>query len=567
MKQHITLLSRKKTVLALALLAPLLILLIAGIAYDNTNVYTFRIGVVGVGTDNSLQLISAINSSNFTVFMEQNSTDCIKKVVASDYHACITFAEGFEYGVNGKNSITFHVDPSRTQLVNTIKEKFRGYISVQSQQQTLGKAATLLSTINDIKSEAESGFKSVDDSVTSNDNSISSVKNAQTALGNIDVSPVVPGAGMISTHKDSLDAQAKKTIGNTVTQLNSIQSTISVIIQLDNSQTNITSHSLKIQSAITNLTSQLSIDSNATNASLLKLNDTISSLSSELLKLSDTLKKSSDEKSKAGTALSTAIQNLDSGGQNLRAAKNSIKNIIDRADSLSITDASQIALPIITNTDEINVQSSKLPYTFPTLAILVLSLTALLITPAIVVYDKTSPAHIREQLSPQPSWKNVFSIYTAGLLITLLEALLIFALLYLFYSKAADNGPAILFALFISGVAFTALGLLTGVVSKSEEMALIIGILLITVMLILSDVILPLATVPQSVQDVASYNPLYQSTQFLRKATIHGQNFSELLQQSVPLLITAILFLAVSMLLSSKKVFFTPIKQAPLKKQ
>src|SRR3989338_2476059 len=132
MKRYIALLLRKKTVLLVTLLGPLFILLLAGLTYDNTNSYSFTIGVVNVNTSDSDSLIATLQNSSFIIISEVNTSSCISKVEKSVYHACISFSDGFVSG-SPNNVVTFYVDPSRVQILSKIEEKFQEHITLQAQ--------------------------------------------------------------------------------------------------------------------------------------------------------------------------------------------------------------------------------------------------------------------------------------------------------------------------------------------------------------------------------------------------------------------------------------------------
>ena len=553
MKRYIALLLRKKTVLLVTLLGPLFILLLAGLTYDNTNSYSFTIGVVNVNTSDSDSLIATLQNSSFIIISEVNTSSCISKVEKSVYHACISFSDGFVSG-SPNNVVTFYVDPSRVQILSKIEEKFQEHITLQAQTKSLGLAGDILTTISAVKTFADTGVKSSTDAISSNEKSVSILGDVQKSIDALNTAPTVPGAGMVTTHKDVLDAQIRKTISLTLSSIVIIQRNIDNISATDNGATVITSKASSISSTLSNLSAQMTIDSNVTNATLLKLNDTVGSLTAELVSLTDVLKKSTDEKIKVKDGVSNAVKEIGVESSKMKDVQSSLSQIITQLNGLTITDASQIAMPIVTKTNSLNVQKTNLPYTFPILAVLILSLTAILITPALVVYDKTSSAHIREQLSPKKSWKNTFEIFFVGLIVTLTEAILVFVLLSLFQSINVDFVPGMVYVLIMSSIVFTSFGLLIGTISKSEEVALFSSIAVIIIMLILSDIILPLATVPQIVQDIAMYNPLHVSTQLLRTATIHGGNIDFLFVSSKNLWSVTIIIFAIVLFLRRNKI-------------
>ena len=554
MKQYFALLLRKKAVLTLTLLGPLLILLLAGLTYDNTNSYSFTIGAVNVNTSDSDALIATLQNSSMNIVFEDDNNSCVSNVENSLYHACITFSDGFSSGSPDKNVVTFYVDPSRIQIVSKITEKFQEHIAVQAQTKSLGIAGDILLTLSSIKTIAGEGDTFSADAITSNSKSVSSLQDVDKILDVINTAPTIPGAGMVTTYKETLDGHVKRIISFTLSSVASVQRNLDNISATDNGATIISSKASSATATISNISSQMALDSNVTNATLLKLNDTVGALTAELVALTDVLKKSSDEKGKAKAGVKTAIENIGVEAVKLKDVQSSLSQIVGKVNALTITDASQIAMPIVTKVNSLDVQSSNLPYTFPILAILILSLTAILITPAIVVYDKTSPAHIREQLSPRSSWKSSIGLYGVGLVVAVVEALLIFVLLFLFHPLSVEYIPGMMYVLVVGSVVFTALGLFIGTISRSEEVALLLSIAVIVIMLILSDIILPLATVPLFVQDIAGFNPLHVSTQLLRTATIHGGDISFLVDSSQNLWVVTIVILVIVLFLRRDKV-------------
>src|SRR3989344_7794435 len=95
-KKNLLLLIKSRASFLVIMLGPLLVILLAGLAFDNSNTYRIKVGVYQPNeTLETQSLLSKLNTSQFVLSKFDGPDVCINSIYDGSIHACIIIPDGF----------------------------------------------------------------------------------------------------------------------------------------------------------------------------------------------------------------------------------------------------------------------------------------------------------------------------------------------------------------------------------------------------------------------------------------------------------------------------------------
>ena len=148
-QKNLKLLVRARASALVVILGPLLIIFLAGIAFDNTSLYAVRIGTYSPAyNDLSNSFIDKLSEKQFKITRYAGEDLCIQGIRRGETHTCIIFAPDFSIGKNGSNEIKFAVDYSQINLVWTVLNVMTTSISARSSELSRNLTAVLVQAVD-----------------------------------------------------------------------------------------------------------------------------------------------------------------------------------------------------------------------------------------------------------------------------------------------------------------------------------------------------------------------------------------------------------------------------------
>lgn len=169
-KKNIKMLVRAKSSALIVILGPLLIILLAGLAFDNSNLYSVKIGAFSEKyNDVSNSFIEKLSQKQFKVVRYPDAEACTKGIELGEVHTCIVFSPDFEIASNDANKITFFVDYSKINLVWTVLNVMTARLSEKSMEMSKNLTAILVNALEFSSQEISGKKPSLVQLTTSND--------------------------------------------------------------------------------------------------------------------------------------------------------------------------------------------------------------------------------------------------------------------------------------------------------------------------------------------------------------------------------------------------------------
>lgn len=500
-KKNFKLLIRSKSSALIVILGPLLVIFLVGIAFDNINKYSLSIGVYSDSySDVTESFIAKMREKEFRVQKIDSMDLCIEKIKQTKLHTCIIFPPDLTIESDAVNEITFYVDYSKLNLVWMILDTLSTKIEERSSELSLDLTTALLQKVESTKEE-----------VAGMQPKIQEIQEQREAMIN-------------KINKDIIGVKFKELKAD----MNEIREYI--LLKINITEDYVAESLKKLNSA-----------DNISNSSKSSISEKLNSINTIMYNLKGMFK---DENGSVGNWV-YLVELIDGVSSDLSAIQYSlvqenvdiidIKNSLDRIEqnleSVVVTNATTIVNPVNMQIKPVAPEKTYLGYMFPALVILIVMFISILLSTTLVMMEKHSPAYFRNFITPTRNITFIVSTYLTTVLLVVIQIGIIIGISSFFLKRQIIETlfPS-LSILLLSTTFFTFVGMFIGYVFTSEETATLAAISLGSVFLFLSNVILPLESMPAYIGRIAQYNPFVLGEGLLRKAIIFKAGFNLLLQ-------------------------------------
>jgi ABC-type uncharacterized transport system permease subunit len=133
-------------------------------------------------------------------------------------------------------------------------------------------------------------------------------------------------------------------------------------------------------------------------------------------------------------------------------------------------------------------------------------------------------------MTPVTDASYVLANFITASILLFLQTIIVLAIASVFFTgEIIRNVPEALLLLLLVNSVFILIGMIIGYSFNSEEAATLGAVSIGAIFLFISDVIIPLESMPEAFSYIASFNPYVLSSQLLRRALIFDQSFLSML--------------------------------------
>lgn len=526
-KKNLKLLTRSKTSALVVFFAPLMIILILGLAYNTTSKYGLNIGVHADSfTEDVNSFIDILQEKEYKITKYDSSMeDCINDLKSGATHACISLPESLSIEDNTAKEIIFYIDPSKINLVWAIQEAVGSKFELKSEEISQQLAQNILAKLSDTKTKVEEQSNELSSAKEKSQSASSSAESLASSLNSLDLS--VPGPeydlSAVAGFKSSFSTAVKKSE-------NSIDDAIDAVEGAE-----ITSGKEELLTALALAKTSVKSLGGNDSKSLEEILSLVESLNHDLVIAKEKLTSASTAVSSTSASLGSTSATIKESISTLENVQASLNNVKTNIESQKVTEAGIISSPLTTKIEMVSPKSSYLNYIFPALLVLVVMFSSLLLGTTLVMMEKNSPAFFRNYFVPIRKETFVASIFLTNLIISLVQIIIILGV-SLFFLK--EKNPLMMFpvagVLLLSSSVFTFLGMGLGYLFKSEETGTLASISLGSFLLFMSGVIIPIESISLLLRKMTVFNPFVISEKIIREIFLFN---SPLKSVSVDLLI------------------------------
>lgn len=537
-QKNLKLLLRARASALIVILGPLLVIFLAGIAFDNTNLYAVRIGTYSDSyNDLSNSFIEKLAEKQFKVTRYATEDVCVGGIRKGEIHTCITFAPDFAIGKNGSNEIRFSVDYSQINLVWTILNVMTTSISARSLELSRNLTNVLLHAIEFTKKSVGDRKQNLIALTTENDEIRQRVGNIQAELAELELGFDSGEFGLANL--SSSKTIVKHWVDNSLDLGKSALAKAQHFIDAAHAMVQGSSAGGTVANSLATAL-QASIDDMSTLSDRMSTTEGVvqeeyKTFSALIDQISGKITQTKSQMEIAASAqvftmdeLNAITKLLDQALLNILTLQKSMNEIEKVINSIEITDPDAIAQPVKTTITPVVAEQSYLNYLFPTLIALVIMFTALLLAPTLILFERNSPAYFRNAMTPTSDAVFLGSVFATTALLLSVQLIIILAIAGIFFTQIMNAFvyAAIALALFMSLCTF--IGMTIGYLFNSEETAMLASITLGSLFLFVSDIIIPLESMPASIMAFAQVNPMVIGSDLLRRTLLFDATFGEI---------------------------------------
>ncbi|MFH1511340.1 MAG: ABC transporter permease [Candidatus Woesearchaeota archaeon] len=543
-KKNIKLLVRSKGSALIVIFGPLLVIFLVGIAFDNSSAYSVKIGAFSEKySQSSESILGHLGAKQFSVTRFDSEGDCVDAIKQGRVHTCMIFAPEFAFSDDAHNQIIFEIDYSKVNLVWMILDTLSGEIESKSSEISMDLTNVLLRKIDDTQKEIVAD-KALAVKLAEGTNKVKSDElQVKTELSRLDLDMNLASfpirlvvnrtylVGELAYYSSQHSMDLITSLRSDLTKLNTSSADKDRMIELlDQTKLKLENINKKITNQSADLKS-MADDMDHNIRSLKQRIDAAGSVSKQTITKLEELQK-------------TLASNID----NILALQSSFNKIINNLQSVQVSDAEGIVSPVKTTIRPVTSGGTHLNYIFPSLIILVVMFISLLLSSTLVVMEKSSRAYFRNFITPTRDIVFVLATYFTGMLLILLQLIVILVVaLFFFKSQLLHAIPTAIPILLVVSTFFVLAGMAIGYLFNSEETSTLASISVGSVFLFLSNVILPIESMPRYVMDVAAFNPFVISENLLRKSVIFHYSISTMYRELLILLLYALAFFVLIM--------------------
>jgi ABC-type multidrug transport system permease subunit len=508
-KKNLKLLVRSKLSALIVIFAPLLIILILGLSFNTSSTLGLNIGVYSSSfTQDVESFVATLQEEDFKVVKYEDSIEeCIEDIKFGFVHTCIDLPESVTIVGNDPKEITFHLDPSKINLVYVVQETLKSKFNFKSQEISQEITSNIISKLSSTRTSLDDNTNKLSSAKdTSNLVSGSSGENRE-SLSSLDLNAPVfnYNTSLVTGTTDSVDLAISKVAA--------------ALIAVDDS--NLTSaEKISLTKFLDDADNKLDDVAGLLNGNEENVANIISSLEGQVGVLTTKLNTASSTVKSVSSSLDTSSSSLSEVTSTLSSVVESLETVHSDLQSLPTTDAGTITAPLITKVQRVGKEGTYLNYLFPSLLVLVVMFTSLLLGTTLVMMEKNSPAFLRNFFLPIKKATFIISTYLTTLILIIIQVLIILSVSLIFLQDSITSLPLVFFILVIGGSVFTFLGMGIGYLFTSEETGVLASISLGSIMLFLSGLILPLESVSPFLRELTFYNPFVVTEKLIREVFI-----------------------------------------------
>ncbi len=558
--KNLKLLFRSRESAFTIIFGPLLIILLVSAAYtggdDSTRI---RIGTYAPEyTPLADKVITSLKEQDHLVSVYNNKTACVAPIATGQLHTCIIFPPDFRFKENGTNEVVFAVDYSRINLVYQIIDELSTEFQLQRTRLSEGAAGDVLQRVtlaeNEVRSQLEQG-NALNDRLNAVTKDLVS---GQEELNSIDINVNftdlrqirgrVTGLGVIVT---DLHTEAEDAIASALDTLNTVEG------EVDNETLDLVQNTVKyLQNNATDNLQKISDKAPEAIDEVSAIIDDAASNMEEMQKKYEELVAASDE---AGKNMESANEGVTNATSRLTELRGKLSHVDQSLQQMLGLQASSLAAPITTRIEAVNSEQSNLTFAYPYVLMLVIMFLGLMLNSSLIVMDKTSTAAFRNFTTATKDEYHLLLSFVTTFLILLVQTLIILGVSYFFVKAPLFNnfGPSLVIITFAITL-FSFLGMIIGYLSTTQEAAMITSLSLGSVLLFVSNLVLPLEAMNKLVGVLSVYNPYVVMSELLKQSILFDLKLVEI-PGKMALLIAAIiglLLLVIAIQRSFKAKFF-----------
>jgi ABC-type multidrug transport system permease subunit len=537
MKKNFRLLVRSKVSALIIFVGPLMLVSLLGLAYSQSSSFALSASVYSAGyTELSESLITKMANQNFRVTRQDSIDNCVGAVKRGESQACLVFPAGMSIKENESNEIVFYVDYSQINIVWLMLDVMSAKVSERSDEISKELTSDVLDRMWFVEQKINLGKATLAQITAGTDRLKNASDSTKSGFGRLDISVDFSGLDIayaksanmnISLMITSINSRALQLTTNISKIIESVEYSVSSAESLVNDSSvsshldNIDRKADLIEQAVANATAMMSSDSAAATAHIELVNSAFEEINSRLIETKNRIGNVKKERDRLLPEFDRLSAEIDSIRTNINALQSSLDLALQKIGTLKGRSADSMVSPINTRIEPITAQKTHFNSLFPTLLVLIVMVTGILLASTLMIVEKKSKAFFRNNFTPTSYITFNLSTYLTSVIVIFIQLLMFVSVsAFFFETEVFASVWVILLLVFLTTTVFICLGMLVGFAFRTDETATLASITLATILLLFSNAVIPLESLPVYLKQVAMYNPFVLSETALRQTVI-----------------------------------------------
>lgn len=521
--KNLKLLLRSPETAFMIIFGPLAIVILVSAAFNSsTGNAAIRLGL---HADEYTPLVDEIHESmkekEFRVSIYKTPETCTESVRTGEIHSCVLFGEDFRVKQNGTNTVTFAVDNSRLNLVYQVVDSLSTEFHLQSSAITRTITDDLLERLTLVQREVVAQIALADSVDADHAAILSSIEESGASLDRVDLDVSFADLREIKGRVQTLSALV---IEMNAAAEEAIDDTIETIDLVKNRCTDCSNETLDYFEAskveLENATEQLDQLAAGAPATVREVSAIVDEASQVMTKVQNRFDEVARTSSDVQNVLATSEERLTLASLKLSQLRGTLRNVNEALQKPLGIQSGSVSAPITTVIDPIS-EESQLTFTYPAILMLVIMFLGLMLSSSLVVMDKTSKAAFRNFTTATRDEYHVFLAFVTTFLILLVQCLIILAATWFFVDASFfDSFGSTLLIIVLGITLFSFLGMIVGYLAGTQEAGMLASLSIGTILLFVSNLVLPLEQLTPVVQQLAGFNPYVVLSELLKQSVL-----------------------------------------------
>ncbi len=549
---------RSKVSALIIFLGPLLLVSLIGLSFSNTQLPGLTVGVhTSSYSELTNSVIEKIKENKFNIEKFDSKEACSNAVKKGDAGICLEFPANMD---KSNNEVTFVIDYSKINLVWIVLDIINNRVSERATELRQNYATDLITKVIQTRDDLTTQKTNVDTLSTKQTEAKDTLGTARTELSQIDPSTDFSNDVTADTARSSISS-IKSNLGDAKSHLSDAKSAVDGSSMSDTEKGVVNEAITKAKASIT--TASLYLEGNS---SVKSLEYIVSTIDSALQLAKVQLEEIGKHKTSVDGSLTTLQASIDDSITAVNSVNAAVADILSRIESVQSSDTEQLVSPIKTKIEPVTTQETHFNYLFPTLIVLVIMITAVLISSTLVMNEKKSKSVFRNYITPTSELIFNVAIFLTSFSAIMIQLVIFLLVSFLFFSTSISSIGTSILVLFLITSAFILLGMIIGYLFKSEETYVLASITVSALLLFLSSTVMPIESISNSVRAFASVTPFVVSENLLRQAMFFKFGLGSLIVDLSILIGYIIIFFGVIVAVHRMPQFKFQLKKREVKK-
>jgi ABC-type multidrug transport system permease subunit len=284
----------------------------------------------------------------------------------------------------------------------------------------------------------------------------------------------------------------------------------------------------EVSEAIDSLTVDIGMDVTNASSKLTEINAAFDNINSRLTETNSKIRNVSKQRDSLLPQFENISAQIDGMVSAINAMQSSLDEAIKKIEEVKGRSAESIVAPITTKIEPVTTQKTHFNSLFPTLLVLVIMITGVLLSSTLVVVEKKSKAFLRNNFTPTSYFTFNIAGYLTSLIVLFIQLLLFVSVsVFFFETEVLASILLVLLLIFLTATVFILIGMLIGFLFRTEETVTLASITLATIMLLFSSAVIPLESLSGILKSIAIFNPFVVAEMSLRQAIIFQFSFAK----------------------------------------